>query len=102
MLSEEGRSRHEGLPWRRRRNARVWEVGWGNVPLFFLRCFGAEVPSYFAGRGSLGAFPWFVPLTLWWVHCNTHSFMMRVMRPCAIEGLNIKEPWGVTLFQWHE
>jgi hypothetical protein len=40
----------------------------------FLRCFGAGVPSYFAGRGSLGAFPWFVPLTLWWVHCNTHSF----------------------------
>jgi hypothetical protein len=39
-----------------------------------MRCFGAGVPSYFAGRGSLGAFPWFVPLTLWWVHWNTHSF----------------------------
>ncbi len=46
-----------------------------------MRCFGAGVPSYFtgrgyfAGRGSLGAFPWFVPPTLWWVHCNTHSFI---------------------------
>jgi hypothetical protein len=27
------------------------------------------------GTPSLGAFPWFVPLTLWWVHCNTHSFI---------------------------
>ncbi len=54
---------------------RVWEVGWGNVPLLFLRCFGAGVPSYLAGRDSLGAFPcFFVPLTLRWVHCNTHSF----------------------------
>jgi hypothetical protein len=26
---------------------------------------------------SLGAFPWFVPLTLWWVQCNTHSFMLQ-------------------------
>ncbi len=52
---------------------RVWDVSWGNVPLVFLRCFGAGVPSYLAGRGSLGAFPWFVPLTLWWVHCNTFT-----------------------------
>ncbi len=42
-----------------------------------LRCSGAAVPSCLAGRGSLGAFPWFVPLTLWWVHCNTHSFKNR-------------------------
>ncbi len=56
---------------------RVWEVGWGNVPLFFA-VFCAGVPSYFTGRGSLGAFPWFVPPTL---ECNTHSFIF----PCNHE-----------------
>jgi hypothetical protein len=40
-----------------------------------LRCSGGGVPSYLAGRGSLGTVPWFVPLTPWWVHCNTHSFI---------------------------
>ncbi len=44
----------------------------------FLRCFGAGVPSYLAGRSSLGAFPWFAPLTFWWVHCNTHSFLLSI------------------------
>ncbi len=48
--------------------------GLGQCSSGSLRCSGAGVPSYLAGRGSLGAFPWFVPLTLWWVHCNTHSF----------------------------
>ncbi len=57
----------------------VWELGWGKVPLEFLWCSGAGVMSYLAGRGSLGAFPWFVPLTLWWVHCNTHSFKLGTL-----------------------
>ncbi len=39
------------------------------------------VPSHLAGRGSLGAFPWFVRLTLWWVHCNTHSFKRHTASP---------------------
>ncbi len=29
-----------------------------------LWCSGAGVPSYLAARGSLGAFPWFAPLSL--------------------------------------
>jgi hypothetical protein len=58
---------------------RVWEVDWGNVPLDLCVVLVREsLATWLAGAGRGLAFLWFVPLTLWWVHCNTHSFM-----PCA-------------------
>jgi hypothetical protein len=58
-----------------------------------LRCPGVGVPSYLAGRGSLGSFPWFVPLTIWWVQCYTHSFIHRHVpekTACMVPWLSFK------------
>jgi hypothetical protein len=57
-----------------------------------------RVPSYLAGRSSLGAFPWFVPLNLWWFHCNTHSFIqLRACMLCGRKGAACIRVLGVRL-----
>ncbi len=71
---------------------RVWEVGWGNVPLVFA-VFWCGSPELLAGaRGGLS--PGFVPLTLWWVHCNTHSFIVPRLILGGGLGASLKLPVG--------
>jgi hypothetical protein len=43
----------------------VWEVGWGHAPLDLCGVLVRESRATWPWlRGSLGAIPWFVPLTL--------------------------------------
>jgi hypothetical protein len=53
---------------------RVWEVGWGNVPLAICGVLVRESRATCLAGARRGVHPWFVPLTLWWAHCTTHSF----------------------------
>ncbi len=49
------------------------------------------------GRGSLGAFPWLVPLALWWVHCNTHSFICQPSYTFIYDSMSALEcAWSAT------